>query len=131
MLKPVVHSVRMLKSRRFGAFKIKFMETWADSPVSIVNETMPPNTAVPSVCHKKTDEFVYILSGKAVVRLDGNESCVTKGSYLVIPRGTRHSFRTQRTKMEAISIFSPPMDINKPDAEIILEENAAWRRAEE
>jgi mannose-6-phosphate isomerase-like protein (cupin superfamily) len=129
MQKPKVCSVRTLKSRSFGHFKIKFMETWVNSPVSIVNETMPPDTDVPPVCHQKTDEFVYILSGKAVVCLDGRESCVEKGSYLVIPRGTKHSFRTQRTKMEAISVFSPPMDKDKPDAKIIIKKNTAGRRA--
>ena len=128
MSKTGVYSVRMLESRRFGAFKIKFMKIWANSPVAIVNETMPPNTDVPPVCHRKTDEFVYILGGKAVVRLDGLESYVTKGSYLIIPRGTEHSFRTQRAKLEALSIFSPPMDKDKPDAKIIPKKNTAGTR---
>jgi len=128
MSKPGVHSVSKLKSRSFGPFKIKFMETWANSPVSIVKETMPPNTDVPPVCHQKTDEFVYILGGKAVVSLAGFEAYVTKGSYLIIPRGTEHSFRTQRDNLEALSVFSPPMDKDKPDAKIALKKNTVGTR---
>ena len=40
--------------------------------------------------HERTDEFYYVISGKGVMLLDGEEVELHEGVVVYVPRGTRH-----------------------------------------
>ena len=40
--------------------------------------------------HERTDEFYYVISGKGVMLLDGEEIELHEGVVVYVPRGTRH-----------------------------------------
>jgi glyoxylate utilization-related uncharacterized protein len=113
-----IYSIKDSEPKPFGIFTLKFLKTWGKCPISLVHEVMPKHSQVPYVSHDKTDELVYILSGGAIVDLDGKQTKVTQGDYFIIPSGTKHRFETKNKQMEALSIFSPPMNYDVPDTNL-------------
>lgn len=113
-----VYSVSDVKPRPFYAFKIRFLSPGFASPVSLVHESITSNKQVPFVVHHRTDEFIYVLEGRAVMFMGRRKFTIRKGDCISIPKGIRHAFKTAGSKMEALSIFSPPMTFKEPDAEI-------------
>ena len=96
---------------------MKLLRTPEDWPVSVYYEKIYRNGGdIAWVIHKETTEFVYILGGTAKACLDGEVFRVKPGDYLVIPPGARHRFVTGKKAMTALSMFCPPMGLDKPDA---------------
>ena len=52
--------------------------------------TFPPGTFVPPHIHPDQDEFVYMLSGRFDLFLDGNDVSATSGDLIRLPRGIAH-----------------------------------------
>lgn len=110
------HSISDLESRPFDKLSIKFLKMFKGWPVSIVHENIPKNADVPFVLHRKTEEFVYIIEGKAKAFLGNRNFDVRSGDYLLIPPGVKHRFVTGQKPLVALSVFCPPMPYNKLDA---------------
>ncbi len=52
--------------------------------------TFPPGTFVPPHIHPDQDEFIYVLSGRFDLFLDGNDASATDGDLIRLPRGIAH-----------------------------------------
>lgn len=115
MKKCLVDSISDLKPMPFSRLAIRHLRIPASWPFSIVHENIPENGNVPYVVHRKTAEFVYILSGNAKAFLGSKRFSVRGGDYLLIPSGVRHRFVTGKTPMTALSVFTPPMTFDDPD----------------
>ncbi|WP_315833241.1 cupin domain-containing protein [Bradyrhizobium prioriisuperbiae] len=50
----------------------------------------PPGTFVPPHVHPTQDEFIYVLSGRYDLWLDGKESIATAGDLVRMPKGIPH-----------------------------------------
>lgn len=50
----------------------------------------PPGTFVPPHVHPTQDEFIYVLSGRYDLWLDGKESVATAGDLVRMPKGIPH-----------------------------------------
>lgn len=50
----------------------------------------PPGTFVPPHVHPTQDEFIYVLSGRYDLWLDGKESVATAGDLVRMPMGVPH-----------------------------------------
>jgi len=85
--------------------------------VSIIHESLPANTQLPRIHHRHTAEFVYCTSGSMSALLGRRKYRIRAGSVLLIPAGVKHQFSTDSESCEAISIFSPALDI-APGADI-------------
>lgn len=120
MRKSRVDSVRGLKAKPFGQFGVKLLKTPKGWPVSIFYENIYRNGRNTTwVIHKKTAEFVYVLSGAARACLGNKVFTVKPGDYLLVLPGTRHRFLTGKKPMTALSLFCPPMGCGKPDAVLV------------
>jgi len=58
----------------------------------VVEHPLEPGAFAPPHTHSREDEFSYVLEGTVGVKLGDEEFLVTKGSYIVKPRGIPHSF---------------------------------------
>ncbi len=88
-------------------------------PISVLHEELPKNSQTPAVFHRKTHEYAIVLKGSATIILDGRAVKIRKGSIFDIPAGAVHQFKTGRSAVEALSIFSPPMSKKKPDVHLV------------
>jgi quercetin dioxygenase-like cupin family protein len=65
---------------------------------------------VPGHYHRFHDETVVILRGEGLLTLDAETREVRPGTVLLLPRGSAHRFAVTGAPMEAVSVFSPPLD---------------------
>lgn len=117
-MKPArITSISELSARTFATVSIKLFKALEDWPVSIAHEMIPKNgEQLPFIVHKKTAEFVYILTGKGKACLGKKTFAVKPGDYVVIPAGIKHRFVTAGEPLTAISVFNPPMTFENLDA---------------
>ena len=126
MKKWLIGSINKQKPKAFCNVSVNFFKLLKGWPVSIVYEQFPQNCGdIPSIMHKKTDEFVYIISGSANVYLNSASYKVRTGDYMVIPHGVVHRFVTGNKPMVALSVFSPPMNLSKLDVKIVFNKKSA------
>jgi quercetin dioxygenase-like cupin family protein len=75
------------------------------APYSLVEAVLPPGSATPFHRHDDEDEAFYVLEGELSVFFEGGRVVRgVPGSYVHVPRGTAHGFRTQtRLRMLVLS----------------------------
>src|SRR5690242_790078 len=61
--------------------------------LSVIEERMPPGTAEVRHYHNTAQQFFYILSGEAVMEVEGEAVTLARGDGLHIPPGTPHRIR--------------------------------------
>ncbi|MFH2203909.1 MAG: cupin domain-containing protein [Elusimicrobiota bacterium] len=88
-------------------------------PVSVLHSALAPYSMEGPVVHERTSEFVFVIQGEAEAELDGRKLRLRRGDSLQIPAGTAHAFRTEASGVEALSVFSPALDAERPDAKLI------------
>lgn len=54
--------------------------------------TLTPNDNSPTVVHRKTNQFTYVISGKGLVCTNGITRQISSKDCIFIEAGTRHSF---------------------------------------
>ena len=59
---------------------------------SVVEHPLEPGAFAPPHTHSREDEFSYVLEGTVGVKLGDQEFLVSRGSYIVKPRGIPHAF---------------------------------------
>ncbi|OGR80170.1 MAG: hypothetical protein A2X32_05885 [Elusimicrobia bacterium GWC2_64_44] len=112
-------SIRQLRPRAFfnSRLHIKFLDLPGSFPVAVAHEIIHENgAAIPWGVHKRTAEFIYVLSGRARACLGNVTRVIRPGDYLVIPPGVKHRIVTGKEPLVALSVFSPPMGFGNLDA---------------
>ncbi|MEW6042298.1 MAG: cupin domain-containing protein, partial [Elusimicrobiota bacterium] len=117
--KIIYGNIKTVACKQLGELETRVIEAAKPFDITLLHEKLPPNGSAPYVVHSKTIELIHITKGTAVGILNGKQINLCEGDYLYIPAGVEHRFETKNTGVEAISIFSPPMDSNKPDAKIV------------
>jgi putative monooxygenase len=65
--------------------------------------TLAAGESVNEHYHPYSEEFLYVVSGRVVVRLDGTDVTVEQGEGLLVPIGTRH--RVSSPDGPAVAVF--------------------------
>lgn len=81
------------------------------SGLSVIQERMPPGTFEAKHFHQQSRQFFYVLSGQAVMELEGN--CVTLNPQegIEIPPGTVHQIFNQSEQDVEFLVISQPTSI--------------------
>ena len=68
--------------------------------------------SVPEHFHSDHTENIVVISGKAIMTLDGVEITIKKGDYINIPEGTKHSVKEiiGHQSLKVLSIQTPLFD---------------------
>lgn len=65
------------------------------SPFGLLENAMPADSHTPFHAHDREDEAFYVLEGSMTVYLEGGRKVrATPGTYIHIPAGSGHGFRT-------------------------------------
>ena len=108
--------LRRLRRQAFGSLVMRPLPLAADKfGVSLIHERLRPRAVTPSIYHRLTHEAIFVIKGRATMRLDGKRVSVKAGDTLLIPPGMEHAIVTGREGVEALSLFSPAMDPRRPD----------------
>jgi quercetin dioxygenase-like cupin family protein len=84
--------------------------------------TLQPGECVTEHYHPYSEEFVYLVSGQLLVRLDGEAVPLAAGEGLFIPIGTRHRLENSDAAQPAFAVFhlgplAPRPDLGHVDTE--------------
>lgn len=120
-------NIAALAVRRLGGLEMRVVDAARPFNVTFLHEALPPRAAAPYVVHSRTMELVYVTKGRMTGLLDGRKIALAEGDYLFIPPGTEHRFSTAGSGVEAVSIFSPPLDPDSPDAKIVFKKKRTGR----
>jgi mannose-6-phosphate isomerase-like protein (cupin superfamily) len=91
-----------------------------DSDLSVIEECMPAGTSEVSHCHRRSRQFFFILSGRAVMETDGVHIPLCAGQGLQAPPGAYHRFCNESDEPVRFLVVSHPpshgdrvMDVKK------------------
>ncbi len=96
--------------------------------VSVLHESLPARSRIQSIVHDRTEEFVFVLRGRALARLGTGTFSLRQGDCLHIAAGVSHAFETQAEGVVALSFFSPALDPKRPDARLADGKDGASRK---
>src|SRR5215831_3498937 len=61
----------------------------------------------PRHTHTREDESIYLLAGRLAVECDGQDFAATPGSFVFLPRGRPHTFRSVGGMARGLLIITP------------------------
>ena len=115
-MKPTVLSLKRLAPRWHEALLYRDMtERFPMGDVTVMHVSLQANKKLPLVCHRKTGELVFCLSGPVTAVLGRARRRLKKGEIVWIPPGVWHTFETGRRPIEALVVFHPRLDPDAPD----------------
>jgi mannose-6-phosphate isomerase-like protein (cupin superfamily) len=84
----------------------------ADAPqtggvVSVLETEEPPGFGPPLHVHHDCAEAFYVLEGEYVMYLDDEEVICPVGSFVFVPQGVRHGFRTGAVTSRKLNFYFP------------------------
>jgi quercetin dioxygenase-like cupin family protein len=75
---------------------------------------LPKGKILPCITHRKSDEWIYVLSGLLVGRIDHKKYMLKAGDYLYLSPGVWHQFEAQ-TNVSSLAIHMPPLGKKRLD----------------
>lgn len=79
-----------------------------DGAYSLIHLTAPPGLETPYHLHHVEDEAFYVLDGELMVIRNGEKIVAGPGSYIFLPRGVPHGFRSASDKDSRVLIHVIP-----------------------
>jgi quercetin dioxygenase-like cupin family protein len=74
---------------------------------SCIEELLPHGPAAPPHIHEAADETFYILEGEATFFVEDQPIKATAGSFVSIPRGTKHAFQIDSETARLLNTYVP------------------------
>lgn len=85
--------------------------------LSVIQERMPAGAAEVRHFHHHAQQFFYVLSGKAVMEVDGRPIVVAPGEGIWTPPGTSHQMRNDSCdELHFLVISHPPSHGDRENA---------------
>lgn len=75
---------------------------------TVIEELIPPGAAEVMHYHKKSQQFFFVLSGEALMKVDGDTVMLPAGNGLRILPGTRHQIRNPSSSPMRLLVISQP-----------------------
>jgi mannose-6-phosphate isomerase-like protein (cupin superfamily) len=77
--------------------------------LSVIQERMPPGAAEVQHFHHRAQQFFYILSGEALMEVEGRLITLVAGQGIWIPVGTPHQMKNESgTDVHFLVVSQPP-----------------------
>ncbi len=74
---------------------------------SCIEELIPQGPAAPPHIHEAADETFYIIEGEATFFVEDQPIKATTGSFVSIPRGTKHAFQIDSETVRLLNTYVP------------------------
>ena len=103
-------------SRRYEArgsvMLFKALSEQDDGDFSLMERTLPPSgRRPPAHRHRNCSEAYFVLDGRVNVVIEGEERSLVPEQFLLVPRGTSHTFgNAGRVEARLLVIHAPAMD---------------------
>jgi len=115
--------LRSIDLTRFLADKARFNQRLLDRSNSDIMSCAvnyvrtPPNGGTPGGEHVHDyDQFIFLISGRMMVKIDGETYPVSPGTLMIFPAGIAHHFWNLEEETIHLTIMAPAPDPQKPRA---------------
>ncbi len=109
--KPQAFEVNNTKGRAYWGMGILWtmLATAEDTngAYSCIEELIPQGPAAPPHIHEAADETFYIMEGEATFFVEDKPIKATAGSFVSIPRGTKHAFQIDSETVRLLNTYVP------------------------
>ena len=89
------------------AVTVKASESETGGVVSVLENEEPPGFGPPIHVHHDCAEAFYVLAGEYIMNLEDREVVCPAGSFIFIPKGTRHGFRVGNVPSRKLNFYFP------------------------
>jgi len=89
------------------AVTVKASESETGGVVSVLENEEPPGFGPPIHVHHDCAEAFYVLAGEYIMSLEDREVVCPAGSFIFIPKGTRHGFRVGDVPSRKLNFYFP------------------------
>lgn len=99
---------RALRNKRFR----HVLRGHSDKKMQLVLMSLKPSQNIPRERHRRTTQFVFIVSGRGSVAIEGKRPmALKKGSAVVIPPNTFHEIVnvSAKKRLQLYTIYTPPV----------------------
>ena len=77
--------------------------------LSVIHESMPPNSFEKRHFHQSAEQFFFVLSGIATIELDGENFTVPASTGIHVSAGVKHQMRNnQNDDLVFLVVSTPP-----------------------
>ena len=88
--------------------------------LSVIQERVPPGGRETRHVHARAQQFFFVLSGEAVLEVDGQSHVLRAQTGLEVPPGVPHQFRNESDRDVSFLVISqPPSQADRLPAESI------------
>jgi quercetin dioxygenase-like cupin family protein len=84
---------------------------------AMIAALVPPGGGPPLHLHRREDEAFYVLEGEVAFEADGKHFTAGSGSWIALPRGSRHRFQNVGRTPARLLILVNPAGLEKMFAE--------------
>lgn len=117
-----VTAIGRLPYFHFVKIKVRTLSAGDQIPgVCVVQVVLPPRYDHRPVVHRRTREWMVILRGSGRGKIGRRLVRFKPGVIVYMPPGTPHQMSTGASPLEALVLFTPPIDVKSPKADICLE----------
>jgi mannose-6-phosphate isomerase-like protein (cupin superfamily) len=78
-----------------------------EAEASVLETTEPPGLSPPVPIHRDCAEGFYVLEGEYVMYVEDREIVCGPGSFVFVPLGARHTFRTGQAPGRKLNFYFP------------------------
>ena len=89
------------------AVTVKASESETGGVVSVLENEEPPGFGPPIHVHHDCAEAFYVLADEYIMSLEDREVVCPAGSFIFIPKGTRHGFRVGDVPSRKLNFYFP------------------------
>jgi quercetin dioxygenase-like cupin family protein len=80
---------------------------------ALIHAEVPPRGGPPPHVHRREDEAFYVLEGELVFHADGRDISATAGTWITLPKGSRHYFKNVGPAPAKMLILVSPAGLEK------------------
>ena len=103
-------------AQSIGTLQVKpLVDNAPKRTVSISLISMKPHAGHPLLRHARTAEFFLVLEGSAQASIDNRHRRFKRGDFAFLLPGAIHKFRAGKNGVKVLTVFSPALDLKKPD----------------
>jgi quercetin dioxygenase-like cupin family protein len=88
---------------------------------ALLHAVVPPGGGPPPHVHRREDEAFFVLEGDLTFQADGRTFPAAPGSWITLPKGSRHTFRNTGAATARMLIVVTPSGLEQFFAEVGLE----------
>lgn len=114
-----ISHVSSFPSIKMGRLRLKVLAGAKQLPATgVMHVRLPPHSRHDLIYHRRTREWFMVLKGKGRGIIGGRRVAFKPGVVVYMPPGVPHQMMTDASEMEALVVFSPPLRLTGPGADI-------------